>query len=134
MTFSEVSTIEEELALAQAESRDMKRTVVALRTELESAHAEVHATTLRVTQTAAAEISQLKVTVGALREELERAHVEREKAVQHERVAASQALGIGLAARHQHATVVQKLRGMIGSPRRQRHRFNPGVGLSLIHI
>jgi hypothetical protein len=50
MTFSEVSTIEEELALAQADSRDMKRTVIALRTELEAAHAEIHATTLRVTQ------------------------------------------------------------------------------------
>lgn len=79
MMIAEVSTIEEELALAQADSRDMKRTVIALRTELEAAHAEIHDATLRATQSSAAEISQLKITVGALREELELARVEREK-------------------------------------------------------
>ena len=90
MMIAEVSTIEEELALAQADSRDMKRTVIALRTELEAAHAEIHDSTLRATQASAAEISQLKITVGALREELERSRVEREKAIQQERVAANQ--------------------------------------------
>ena len=69
------STFEEQLALAQADSRDMKRTVIALRTELEHAHAEIQAVTARVNQANAAEISQLKTTVGALREELERARV-----------------------------------------------------------
>jgi hypothetical protein len=90
MMIGEVSTIEEELALAQADARDMKRTVIALRTELEAAHAEIHDSTLRATQASAAEIAQLKTTVGALREELERARVERDKAIQQERVAASQ--------------------------------------------
>ncbi len=86
MMISEVSTIEDELALAQADSRDMKRTVITLRTELEAAHAEIHESTLRATQASAAEISQLKITVGALREELERSRVERDHAVQQERV------------------------------------------------
>ena len=57
MMIAEVSTIEEELALAQADSRDMKRTVIALRNELEAAHAEIHDTTLRVTQASAAEVA-----------------------------------------------------------------------------
>ena len=53
MMIGEVSTIEEELALAQADARDMKRTVIALRTELEAAHAEIHDATLRAIQSRA---------------------------------------------------------------------------------
>jgi chromosome segregation ATPase len=87
---ADLSSLEEQLILAQADSRDMKRTVIALRSELEAAHAEIHAAALRVTQANAAEIAQLKTTVGVLREELESARTERETAVQQERVAASQ--------------------------------------------
>ena len=72
----------EDQALVQAELRDLKRTVIALRHELEAAHSRA-AEKLRATEVSYnAESAQLKNTVTALREELEQSLTEREQAVQ----------------------------------------------------
>ena len=63
----------DELIQAQAELRDFRRTVLALRQELENAHAEAEARLRKSAADAKAEAAQLESTVIALREELEEA-------------------------------------------------------------
>ena len=72
----------DELIQTQAGLRDLKRAVLALRQELENAHAEADARLRKSAVAAKAEAAQLESTVVALREELERARAERETAVQ----------------------------------------------------
>ena len=64
---------DDELIQAQAELRDFKRAVLALRQELENAHAEADARLRKSVAVSKAENAQLESTVVALREELEEA-------------------------------------------------------------
>lgn len=80
-------TLVEDLALARADLRDMQRTVIALRSELEHAEIQRHAETQQAIQASAAELTQLKTTVGTLRVELEHARIERDRLLQQERAA-----------------------------------------------
>lgn len=84
MSIVSSATVEDELAQAKAEMRDLQRTVMALRAELESAALQRRVEVQQAAQTGAAEIAQLKTTVGALRAELERARGECEHQVQQE--------------------------------------------------
>ena len=66
----------------EAELRDFKRTVLALRQELENAYIEADAQLHKSAIAAKAETAQLESTIVALRTELEEVRSERERAVQ----------------------------------------------------
>ncbi|HEY0665830.1 MAG TPA: hypothetical protein VGD24_07180, partial [Gallionella sp.] len=71
-----------ELAAAQAELRDLKRTVLALRQELEAAHSRADERLHAAEALYKAEAVQLKMTITALRNELGHSFAEQERLVQ----------------------------------------------------
>jgi hypothetical protein len=72
------------------ESAELRKTVLALREELERQEAENRSSVQRATAQAADEIAQLKATVVALRQELERQRNQQALELQESRVSANQ--------------------------------------------
>lgn len=70
----------EAAALGAAEARDLKKTVFALREELERARNDTAEALREGMSGANAEIAQLKATIGALRDELQEWPVRRDEA------------------------------------------------------
>lgn len=73
--------------IAQAEIRDLKNTVAALRFELERSRGDADLGAVRAASAASAEIALLKGTVTALRDELEAERATRAEAVRHAEIA-----------------------------------------------